>query len=304
VRWNEEQWGLRAERVRYQREDEGNVRLEGWLYLDKRGRVCLPPRNPYVALQLVAPDTEKRSRLYMHWMAVAELFVRDIGKRGVSGLLSLPPGLLDGRPFQWAGFSVGIRYTTVIEFPLRPETFDRCIGKSLRRAEAGGYTVCRSTNWSEVDFCLRQAESRKSFSHQVGASGLRECFGRMGEDGLCAYVAHDRSGEPVCSHVRLCRPGSFALGWSAGTHSMHLQSGVNQLTYLFGLKDLERRGLVGVDLCGSNIASVAAAKSNWGAALVPYITVSSGGWRAASSLLLSGTLLSRLKRVRAVGAFE
>lgn len=286
VRWNEEQWGLKAERVQYSADENGICRLEGWLYLNRNGHVVMPPRNPYMALRFTGTSSQKKSHIYRQWLTVSNLFAADLAARGTSGSLALPPGLIDARSFQWRDFDVGVAFTTVVPFPLNNVDFHRSIMKNVRKAVAAGYEVAESNDWSEVEYCLRQSEARKSFSHRVTVADMERCYSYLGRSRMRAYVGYDRGGGPVCAQLRLFELDADGLGWSAGTHSDHLSSGINQLTYLTGLNALASEGVGSFDLCGSNIREVAEAKSAWGGALVPYVVLREPGLRFAARTLV------------------
>jgi hypothetical protein len=51
IKFNEEKWVYKAERVLFQLPGKELPKLEGVFYLDKKGHVVMPPRNPYLPLQ-------------------------------------------------------------------------------------------------------------------------------------------------------------------------------------------------------------------------------------------------------------
>jgi len=279
IEWNKEKWGLRAERFEYEADGRGGAKLVGWLYLNSRGNVCMPGMHPYMPLVFTGTDTGRWSKRYRQWMSVADQFAADLARRGVAGELLMPPGAIDLRPLQWRGFRIGVRYTTALSFPLDFSRFDEDVMKQVRKAQRQGYTVHESADWDLVEHCLGHSERRKRFSHRLCATDLSQLHQRLGRSRFRAFIGYGPAGQPVCAQLRLFAPGSTAIGWAASTQSNHLRSGVNQLTYLEGLRALAADGVTGIDLCGSNIPSVAAAKANWGGPLVPYLTVRQPGAR-------------------------
>lgn len=282
VRWNESQWGLRAHPVAYPIKGSSTRGLKGWLYLDGDGRVRMPPCNPYLPLHFSGTDTNRNSRRYRQWMTVAKMLADDLLSRGMRGAILLPPGFLDARALKWSGFSIGVRYTTIISLPLDVAAIDKTIMNDVRKSRAMGYSVREETDWHAIHHCLRQSELRKGFSLKVDRTGLQKCQDLVGERLVRAFVARDRQASPVCAIVTLFAPGAIALGWASGTHTDHLRHGVMQLTRLTAIEILQRDGASGFDLCGSNIEAVAAAKANWGGPLIPYITAEQPGARAVA----------------------
>ena len=72
LKFNEEKWGYKPERVVFQIPGKELPRLEGVFYLNKRGQVVMPPRNPYLPLQFTRL-AEQPYRLYTQWLEVFEL---------------------------------------------------------------------------------------------------------------------------------------------------------------------------------------------------------------------------------------
>ena len=274
LRWNEKMWGVKAERVSYSLDGKDLPRLEGVLYLDRRGRVCLPPRNPYLPFSLTTSGTTKPDRVYWQYMETMALFTEDLAKRGLAGVFTLPPGFLDARPFQWGGFNVSLRYTFLQNLPAERTTWADSVEKKIQKAEKQGYYVEKSEDWASISYCLRVTEQTKAFLHRTDERELRLCFEILGSEHMLGYLAKTSSGEPVSGGIRLAVNGGTVLDWSQGAVRSHLKSGINQLMYSYVLKDVATMGAVRFDWGGANIPPVAVAKSAWGAPLVPYLQIS------------------------------
>jgi|LSQX01.3.fsa_nt_gb hypothetical protein len=293
--WNREVWGLQPQRVAYSPKGKDIPRLEGVIYLNRKGQVQMPPRNPYLPFRLITTNTKRTERLYRQWSQVSGLFAEELVSRGIRGTISLPPGFIDGRQFQWRGLQVGIRYTFVGRLPVNEDNITKSIRKEIVKARTSGYRVSLSHDWEAISSCLQETGEAKSFSHHTGIVELQLLKELLGDEHFLVYAGHSPGGELVCTHLRLHAPTCITLAWSQGTRRSELPSGINRLTYIEGFKDLYTRGAVGVDLAGANIQQVADAKSVWGFPLVPYLTIGAPSWRrlASSAIQVSKWYLQR-----------
>ena len=274
VRFNEEKWSCRAEQVLFQRPGKEHPKLEAVFYLDKRGRVIIPPRNPYLPLQFTPSPTDQPYRLYSQWLDVAEMLATDILKRGFHGTLAFPPGFIDGRPLQWAGQKIGIRYTFVTSLPVNDNLLDTSVRNKINKAIKNGYKTKRTNEWDEITCCLEKTEQAKNFSHMISSSDLRSLEEALGNNVFRGYICSSPEGEPVAGQIKLFEAEGMSIDWSAGTDREHIKEGVNQLLYQRSCEDMANDGGLYFDLCGANIRPVAQAKAAWGWPLVPYITMS------------------------------
>lgn len=273
LKFNEEKWGYKAERVLFQPTGKELPKLEGVFYLDRRGHVVMPPRNPYLPLQFTPTPTEQPYRLYTQWLEVSELLAEDLEKRGFRGTVSFPPGFTDGRSFQWKSFSTNVRYTFATPLPVEPTNQDPSVHKNINKAIRLGYRVQQTNDWEAIHFCLQKTEDAKDFSHMTTAKDLARLSELLGGDHCLGYICRDTAGNPVSGQIKIFLSDGISIDWSAGTDREHIKNGVNQLTYEESFKDMTaRRGHL-FDLCGANIKPVANAKAAWGFPLVPYLTI-------------------------------
>lgn len=279
VQWITERTGWRAERVQYSAEQNGLPSLEGVLYLDSRGRLRHPPLCPYLPFNFTTTDTDRSARLYPQWTTVASQFAAEMVRRGIVGHVALPPGILDARPFQWAGLHVQVRYTFTTALPLNVANADKSVRNRMRRAISLGYEVERTDDWEALVGCLKGTEGAKGFSHNLDADALSRAATLMGEDSFRCYVVRNSDGLAVSGAVRLWQPGGSAIAWTNGSLRHHLPNGVAQLLAGHTIEDLATAGATSFDYGGANIETVAAAKSAWGMALTPYLLVSGYDFR-------------------------
>ncbi|UTC65428.1 hypothetical protein E4O00_04725 [Treponema sp. OMZ 788] len=271
LKWNEDKWNIKAERVLYTKNGKEYPRLEGVLYTNKKGQVLMPPRNPYLPFQF-SDSTNKNDRLYVDYQDVMNLFVDDLLNRGLCGTIALPPGFTDARPFQWSDFIVEPRYTFFQYFSLNYNVSPKITNK-INKAIRLEYFVECSTDWSAIVDCLLGTEVIKGFSHNTSVQDLKKCADLLGNDVFRGYLVKDKDGKPVSGGLRLVLKDGITIDWSQGAIRDHLKNGVNQLIYDFVLQDSKKAGAIGFDWVGANIAPVALAKSAWGMPLVPYLCI-------------------------------
>lgn len=266
-------WGLEPKSFRIGTDEDRAASLSAVYYVDKRGRVQHPRRNSYMPIAFMPTPTDYASRKSNQWLELASGLVAELRDRGVVNTVTLPPSVTDVRPWTWAGFQVGIRYTYMLDFPLDLSLASKELRRKLRKSAKADLRIARTMDMSEVTYCLASSQERQGFDLGLTTKDLELARNLMGDDVFRAYAIYAADGEPASAAILLHRPGSMAIGWVAGTRTNHLQSGGNQLMDLFTCEDLHTDGATGVDLCGANIPGVAASKAPWGARLVPYYSI-------------------------------
>lgn len=270
--FNRWKWGVTLEEVCIQG-DSGRPSMEAMLYLDKRGRICQPLHNPYLPLRFLPTPTRSIHRLTHQWLEVSEALAARMRERKLAGMLMFGPEVSDVRPWQWAGYDVGVRYTISLDFPYDLSAADGMVRNRVKKAGAAGYRCERVLRPEDVQVCLRETEQRQGFVHRVSGEDLRLLTELLGEEQVRSYICYAPNGEPATAQVILHRPGGRALGWLVGSASEHLRSGATQLLIWEMLQDLQAAGADGFDFIGANMKSVAASKTNWGGRIMPYYTV-------------------------------
>lgn len=295
LQWNQEMWELQPRRVVYTPKGKDLPRLEGVLYLERSGRVRMPPRNPYLPFRFTPTNTRRLERIYRQWLQVGGLFAKELVQRGTRGYISLPPGLVDVRPFQWLGMDVSVRYTFIAQLPFDEKIAAAAVRQKIRKAERAGYYVKRSCDWEAIVHCLAETGAAKGFAHRTDINSLERCQQLLGNDHFRGYVGYNDKHKVVSGGLRLHLPDATAVAWSQGTLRDELGSGINQLLYWEVLQDLTRVGAKAFDYTGANIPPVAAAKAAWGIPLVPYLTIRTFSLRNLA-LQVGIKLLSRKRR--------
>jgi hypothetical protein len=235
------------------------------LYHDRRGRVRMPRGNPYLPVVFRSARQHPSGRT-ADWHRVSQPLVDEMRRRGSANQLYLSPDVDDVRPWQWRGFFVSVRYTYFLDAPLAAG--DREVRRMTDKAAKLGITVERVTDPRPVLECLSESESRQGFAHGLGVRELAEARRLVGDDGFRMYASFDREGRPASAMVLLHSAGARAIGWAGGTKSDRLRDGASHAVWRTSFEDVVADGATGIDLCGANMPSVAAFKSNWGARLV------------------------------------
>lgn len=289
MQWVETTFGLQPLRMTYSQPGKPLPRLEGVLYLNKRGAVRTPPLNPYMPFAFYSTNTSKIDALSAQWLTTSALLAEDLVDRGLIGSICLPPGMLDARSFQSKGFNVGVRYTLSGCLPWDSSLADNDVRRQIRKATDAGYVAERSDDWGAIMQCLEQTETAKSFVHRINVKSLTRASVLMGDDSFRGYVVRDSKGNAVSGGIRLHTPNGVAIDWVQGTLRDQLQYGVNQLIYAYVLEDLASAGAVAFDSAGANIPAVAVAKAAWRFPLIPYLTIRATDLRFMTRSLQSST---------------
>src|SRR3954471_16225522 len=105
LEFNEWRSGLAVRRFSATRGDGRELRAV--LYVDRRGRIQLPPNNAH--LPIVFHSLRQRaSGRTSDWLALAAPLVHEMKKRGVRKPINLPAEIDDVRPWRWGGFLIDV----------------------------------------------------------------------------------------------------------------------------------------------------------------------------------------------------
>jgi len=272
--------GLEARRFSFALAPNG-PEIRAVLYLDRRGRVTMPPNNPYLPIAFESARQGNSSKT-AEWLRAAAPLVEDMRMRGVTNGIAFPPDVDDVRPWSWRGFLVGVRYSYYLDFPFDPALMNRSTRRLLAQSTDLAMSVDRVADVSQVVDCLADTEARQRFSSSLGLRELEMARNLLGPDNLRMYACFDREGQPAAAAVVVHAPGARAIGWLQGMKWTHRADGAVHLLWRHVFEDLASEGATGIDLCGANIESVATFKSHWGARLIPFYTVRTFSVRAGA----------------------
>jgi hypothetical protein len=272
--FNRRKWGVTPLRLRYPAEPSTGASLEALLYLNRAGKIYHPPRNPYLPVRFRSTPTDFAHRISSQWLDLSTELAAEMKRRDLENTVTLVPGVADIRPWTWAGFRGGVRYTYVLPLPLIGG-LDSSIGSTIRKAEKAGYTVERTNDMDAVMSCILETEERNEFEHGLTADDLRLALSLMGEDHFRAFIGHDKNGEPASAAVNLHIAGGTTIGWIGGSRTAHLRSGIVFLLEQLMIKDAIEGGALAYDLAGANMRTIAASKAGWGSPVTPYYQLES-----------------------------
>ena len=277
LEFNRHKWGVTPHRLRFAvAQTPDSAHLEAVLYTDRKGRLFVPNRNPYIPVGFTS-HAQLPARAGRQWLDCAGQLAAEMARRGTANAIDLPPAVTDVRPWRWAQFNVGIKYTLCLDFPYDLSRADKPLRSRVRKLEQQGYRVERTTDLPLVHQCLVETEARKGFNHQLSLRDLEMARDLLGDDHFRCYTCFAPDGEAASSTIILHRAGGWALAWVGGTHTRHVPSGAHSYLDAVIVRELQADGAAGFDLAGANIPSVAAAKANFGARLVPYFSVEGYG---------------------------
>ena len=294
IRFNEAQWGLTAEKVTLLPEKGDGWKLETVLYRNKKGLLTHPPRNPYLPMHFECAtgrisSLNRRKRLALE--GLAEL----LKKNRIKNRLTFSPLAQDVRPFLWQGMRAEPQFTYHIELDCWRDPVDPSALNRARKARSLGYACEVTTAYQDVCDCLKAAEERKKFDHQVSAEELKTLAEQMGDNLVC-FVLKNAQGEIKGASVCLYTEG-HVVDWSAAIKTEALQEGGNNILVEFLLDYFQEKGCKTFDFVGANIAPVARMKELWGGSLVTYYTIRSPGLRdlARTAVLTAKDLFKKNK---------
>jgi len=275
LEFNQRKWNLKPEVVEFRDNNKELPLLRAVLYYDSKGRVRMPPRNPYLPVDFQPTPTELLGRLGRQWLALGATMAEELRHSGVRGSIAFSPTITDMRPFQWQGFHAQVRYTFYLNFPIDENQIDHAVRKQIKKAAKSGFKCSDTASPKEIMECLKETEDRQGFSHGLTTADICLAKDLLGEEHFKCYGCYAPNGEIASARIILHSHGSRAIDWVAGTKREFLNSGATQAVIAFALENLASKGAIGFDYSGANIPNVAAAKATWGGPLVPFYVLRS-----------------------------
>ena len=272
VAWNEDQWDLHAEELKF---TSRNLSLRVLEYRNRRGRTVLPPLNFYLPVRLESRHPSLTGSLSEkafsgEWFEVAGQYAESLMSHRPLGTLALPPIITDVRPFQWAGFDLHPRYTYTAELPHKSSAVSKSALKAANRAAREGFSLAKDTRIEEIFQLVNETATEQGFRFPNSLTSLQGLEERLGPTKFIKHSIVDSEGQIVSGGVRLIGESGTALGWIQGTRRSALKHGVAQLMQKSVLEELSTMGATSYDYIGANIKSVALAKASWGMRLATY----------------------------------
>ena len=185
--------------------------------------------------------------------------------------LRLPPFFEDVRPFQWAGFSVGINYTYTrctsglnFEYNIRSRV-KKATDLNLIPAVSGSFDKV----WQHQIYDLKRFHF-----HTPLLAKVETLFHHWWQSGFLKIYEVESEGKVVGSCCALIDPdASEAYNLLISSANSNYHTGVHAALYNFIFLDLQAQEIKEFDLYGADIAGVADFKSSFDARLRVHYTV-------------------------------
>jgi len=291
-------WNVEPIELHYAPRGDDGPSLDVVSYLDRKGRLVLPPYQPHVPIHFKLSGDPTPYRVGRQWLEAAQLMVDDMTARGIHGEVTLSPEIVDPRPWLWSWYRVTPRFTYIVDFPFDLSGVDRSVRQHANKAIRRGYTCRQTENLNDAIHCLNGSEHRKGFNYGITLDGLEMAIALLGRDAFRVYVCYSPDGEPAAAKIILHREGGPACDWVAGTTDKHLHSGATHQLVAFAIEDAERSGATCYNFCGADMASLTQFKLGWAGRLVTQYSIFAYEFRPMKHLL--GNMVRYLKRQRAV----
>jgi len=285
LEFNKRKYDLKPEIITINDENRPLPVLKTVLYFDKKDRIRMPARNPYLPISFTPTPTEAFSSITRQWLRLSGILADMILDKGLNNSIAFPPEIIDLREFQWRHYKITPRYTFYINFPWDLQKSDYSIRKHVNKAIKIGFKCHQVSKWEDIILCLKETEERQGFEHGITTKDLQIAEELVGRDNFRGYVCYSPEGEIASARIVLFKENCRAIDWVAGTRKKFLQSGATQYLIHYVLNDLQQIGAKGFDYAGANIRNVAAAKLNWGVELKPYYVISSPNIKEMAKLI-------------------
>ncbi len=243
---------------------------------NRRGRIrqlSTPVLSPHGGLLCAPVPSKGPAKVEAEWNRAARVLADHLTRSYGHVRLIHAPSIQDVRPFTWAGWEAGVRYTYQLSFPDLDSIWERLERRTrtvIRKAERAGFHF-RATD--DMDLLRRQYTSvyaRQDEKAPVDPA-LVERFaqGVLGKNLAEAFVVESAAGE-AASIVVFVKGFDTAYAWVAGQNPAYASSGSASLLYW---RFLAQTTCGKFDFGGANIPSIALFKRGFGGDLVSYFTV-------------------------------
>jgi hypothetical protein len=203
------------------------------------------------------------------------------------------PSYADPRPYSWQGLDVNASFTYSLGVEGRSTddllaSFSKSLRREIRDGEELDLTV-EVVDGSDVSAAASVHEETRTRYEEQGRGYplsweyVRDLTRALGADDRCRiYVARDEDGA-FLGGITVLYSNDAAYFWQGGTRTTHENVSINSLLHWRVVEDLvedpPRESVTRYDLVGANTERLCRYKSKFGASLVPYYTVESGGAR-------------------------
>ncbi len=226
----------------------------------------------YAGALVDLPEYERAGRAISESEQILEALVAGVRERFAYARFTHAPGLVDSRPFQWAGWRVTPRYTYRIAPRGADEmlaSFEHNARKKIRRAEEAGLVVQCVEKTSELISAYAASYRRHRTGPPVPEPVLAALADRLLREGIArAYVVRGADGADHAFQIQITdKRTSYA--WIAGTAPEHMAEGGFSLMLWRILRDTSQANVM-FDFMGANTPTIARFKRAFGCELAPY----------------------------------
>jgi len=239
---------------------------------------------------ILMPASPKRRKQEKVNQTFAELVIDELNLAAPTTLLSMVchARFCDPRPFGWADFDVGTRFTYRLDLEeQQPESVLTDASKSLRREVNDAREMDLSVEREGIDAVKRIFEDTRDRYAEQGETFpqtwpyVRDLFEALGEYAR-VYVVRDGGGRFLTGVTVLYSPED-AYFWQGGSRTVHDGVAVNSLLHWHVIDDVINDPPVDTvrfyDLHGANTERLCRYKSKFGGDLIPYHSVNTSGLR-------------------------
>jgi len=235
-------------------------------------------------LDPASPKQRKREKVNAEF---AELLLDEVEADGRTTLFRMccNASYLDPRPYVWSDLELDTAFTYRLETEGHdPEEIERGFSKSLRREIGDARDLDVRVEREGLDGAesiyeaTRERYEEQDRPFRLDWPYVRDLFEAL-DDRARAYVARSPEGE-FLTGITALYSNDAAYFWQGGARATHEGTAVNSLVHWHIVEDLageSPRGATTYDLMGANTERLCRYKSKFGAELVPYYVVESGG---------------------------
>lgn len=237
---------------------------------------------------VMAPNSPKRRKQESANRTFVEGVLNELDAHASSSLsrIMCHPEYSDPRPFGWAGFEIQPSFTYVLDTSSStPDALLSSFTRSLRRDITKGEDLDLTVSIEGVEAARQEYDQIKARYAEADEPApftweyIKDIV--TGLDDRCrVYTVRDGSGT-FLSAVIVLYSNDVAYFWAGGTRATYENLSVNSLLHWRIIKDIIEDppfdSVTRYDLVGANTERLCEYKAKFGADLVPYYVVESGG---------------------------
>jgi hypothetical protein len=238
-----------------------------------------PPQSAIRLGPLIVDKGYKQHKLEMAYLAFQsgiDKYIKNLGSNYT--LIVTNPGLLDVRPFSWAGYLVAPRYTYEIDLKSGQEAIWKNLSRSLRtninNAPKRGINVAESQDVQHLEDLFYSLKSRYTQQHiklPLKLEYLKDLYREFGGSAIRIFLAtHD--GKAVGSTTCLISKNTV-IQWVGGTRTDSNNLEANELLMWHTINKAVSEGFNRFEIEGANTSHLCDAKSRYNPSPIIYFEI-------------------------------